>query len=96
MAYVAKPAMIGMQFTGFCPECRQKFGMTLAGDSVVTEAWHEFYRAYGEHYDAVHADSWQKLARDAVRGMRPIGRDVVVLNVLESRLDKLEATDANR
>lgn len=96
MAYSDRPEMIGMQFTGVCPECRQKFGMTLSGESIVSEAWRDFYRAYEEHYDATHVDSWQRLARDAVRCMRPIGRDVVVLNALESRLEKLEATDANR
>lgn len=96
MARVDRPEMIGMQFMGVCPECREKFALTLDGESIVGEAWRNFYRAYEEHYDATHVDSWQKLARDAVRGMRPIGRDVVILNALQCRLEKLEATNANR
>lgn len=91
MAYSDRPEMIRMQFTGVCPECRQKFGMTLSGESIVSEAWRDFYRAYEEHYDATHVDSWQKLARDAVRSYRPDAPRMVNAAVFESRLEKLEA-----
>lgn len=93
MARVDRPAMIGMQFTGVCPECREKFGMTLDGESIVNESWRMFYRCYEEHYDAVHVDSWQKLARDAVRRMQGSQPYVSTLGL---RLVKLEASDANR
>jgi hypothetical protein len=88
--------MIGMQFTGVCPKCREKFGLTLDGGSIVSESWRTFYRCYEEHYDAAHVDSWQKLARDAVRSYRPDGPRLVNAAVLESRLEKLEAANANR
>lgn len=82
--------MIGMQLTGACPVCRERFGMTLGGESIVSESWRTFYRCYQEHYDAVHVDSWQKLARDAVRQWRLCGPLPGSAVDLELRLEKLE------
>lgn len=83
---MARPAMTD------CPECREEFGLTIGPRSTIPEAWSLFYKAYEEHYDAAHADSWQKLARDAVtQWRRPVAPVLVNAAALEDRLAKLEA-----
>jgi hypothetical protein len=91
VAVVTRPPMVGILLTASCPVCRVEMGFALGGGVTIWDAWEGFWKAYYNHYDAVHADSWEKLAREAVRQWRLCGPLPGNAVELELRLARLEA-----
>lgn len=89
VAVVTRPPMVGILLTASCPVCRVEMGFALGGGVTIWDAWEGLWKAYYNHYDAVHADSWEKLAKDALERLSFQGE--VKYQSLTDRAQKLEA-----